>query len=87
MDVSQGDSGQPEHGRIMEEKGKLKVTNGKEKRTGREETLKDSSPTTEEWTMRALLVFQTCLGDPENPRQPTEPDWQKEVFFKTGNLD
>ncbi len=65
MNVSQGTSGQPENGRIME--GKHKAMNGKEKRTGREETLKDSRPATEDWAMRAFLVFQRCLGDLESP--------------------
>ncbi len=67
MDISQGTSGQPEDGRIMEEEDKQKAANGKEKRAGREETLKDSSLTTEDWAMKAFLVFQRCLGDPESP--------------------
>ncbi len=61
MNVSQGTSGQPEKGRIMEEEGKQK---SRERRVRREETPKDSL-TIEEWAMKAYLVFQRCLGNPK----------------------
>ncbi len=87
MNVSQGTSGQPEHGRIMEEEGKQNVTNGGEKGVRREEMPKASSSTEEKWAARAYKVIHVCLENMEmSPQQLTEADGQNTGFRKLTTL-